>query len=120
MAVTLTNLPKVKSITQSIEPLWASDAGRNSNSGKYSGTFVGWFDKIEVSIGKCNQSELTTIKSAIESPIIESVTFPDDKTGTNMTEDFYGTAIETELNNMHQIYEPFKFKLVAVAKRSDM
>ena len=42
-----------------IQPLWASDTGRNSNSGKYSGTFIGYFDQLKVSVGKTNQTQMS-------------------------------------------------------------
>ena len=102
----------------SIEPLWGSDAGRNSNSGKYSGTFIGWFDKLEISIGKTTQQELTTIRNAIEHPIIEA-TFMDSRTGTNKTEQFYGTTITAERLNSKE-YKGFTFTLTAISKRTDM
>ena len=103
----------------SIEGLWASDAGRNSNSGKYSGTFIGWFDKVEVSIGAPTQAELTHIRNAIEHPIIENVTFTDTKTGNSKTENFYGTTITAERLNSNR-YKPFSFTLTAIERRSDM
>ena len=54
MAVTLLNLPKVTGIEHTIEPVWAKNSGRNSNSGKFSGTFVGWFDTLKISVGQSN------------------------------------------------------------------
>lgn len=118
---TLLSLPKIISITHSIEPVWASDAGRNSNSGKYSGTFVGWFDQLEVKVGKTTQSELTTIRNTVEASIL-SVTFPDSKTGSTRTADFYITSIGPELkkSKTNKMYEPFSFTLTAIARRTDM
>ena len=112
----LIELPKIKEVSHGIEPTWAKDAGRNSNSGRFSGTFVGWFDTLNVSVGKTNQEELTTIRNAIEVPII-TVTFTDSKTGQEKTEDFYGTAITSTTNNVHGMYEPVSFSLKAVSKR---
>lgn len=110
---------KLKHIEHTVEPTWSKNTGRNSNSGKFSGTFVGWFDTLKVDIGKTNQSEMTSIKNAIEHPIIP-VTFKDSKTGNNKTEDFYGTAITASYNNLKGRYEPFSFSLKAVSRRSDM
>ena len=120
MAVTLLSLPKVLSIEHTIEPVWSSDTGRKSNSGKFSGTFVGWFDTLKVSVGQCNQNDMTTIRNAIEIPIVSGVTFKDSKTGSNKTEDFYGTAITALSNNTKGIYKPFSFSLKAVSRRGDM
>ena len=116
----LLSLPKVKGVKHTIEPVWASDAGRNSNSAKFSGTFVGWIDVLEVRVGKTTQTEMTTIRNAIETPIIENVVFKDSKTGNNKTEDFYGTAIGADANNTKVIYEPFSFSLKGIEVRNDM
>ena len=117
MAINLLSLPKIKSIKHTIEPTWASDAGRNSNSGKFSGTFVGWFDNLEVEVGKTNQSEMTLIRNAIELPIF-SVTFKDTRTGIYKTENFYGTAIGGATNNNNGMYESFSFSLKAISRRA--
>ena len=120
MEVKINELPKILSNPKhSIEGVWASDAGRNSNSGKYSGTFIGWFDQLEISVGETTQEELTIIRNAIEHPIIENVTFIDTKTGTSKTEDFYGTTITGERLNSKK-YKPFSFSLIAIERRNDM
>lgn len=103
-----------------IQPLWASDTGRNSNSGKYSGTFIGYFDQLKVSVGKTNQTQMTEIRNHVDVPIMDDVTFVDSKTGESKTESFYGTAIPAKTNNTKQIYEPFEFTLTAIEARSDM
>ncbi len=119
--MTLLDLPKIIDTEHKIESLWASDAGRNSNSGKFSGTFIGWFDTIHIAVGKTTQAEMTQIRNAIENPIIESVKFIDSKTGNYKTEDFYGTAISAKTNKKDSsMYEPFSFDIKAVNKRGDM
>ncbi len=119
MAVNISTLARVKNVEHTVEPTWASDAGRNSNSGKFGGTFVGYFDTLKVSIGKTNQTEMTAIKTAIEHAIIP-VTFKDSETGDEKTEDFYGTAITASYNNLKGRYEPFSFSLKAISRRDDM
>ena len=64
------------------------------------------------------QAELNTIRSAIEHPIIEA-TFIDSRTGSNKTEQFYGTAITAERLNSKK-YKGFSFSLTAILKRTDM
>lgn len=120
MTMILENLPKVKSIEHSVEPTWGPDSGRNTNSGKFTGTFVGWFDTLQIEIGKTTQEELTRIKNVIEHPIIKNATFVDSKNGKNKTEDFYGTAIKAKRKNKNGMYEAFSFSLKAISKRSDM
>ncbi len=119
MAVDLSNLSKLIKVEHTVEPTWAKDAGRNSNSGKFSGTFVGYFDTLKVNVGKTNQAELTAIKDDIEHPII-SVIFKDSKTGNNKTELFYGTAITAAYDNLKGRYDPFSFSLKAIESRDDM
>ncbi len=123
--VNLMNFPKITKIKHTIEPTWDSKTGRNSNSGKFSGTFVGWFDTLEINVGKTTQSELTQIRNQVEVPIIENVQFLDSKTGNNKIENFYGTAIGVEITNIHmsdnkKTYPPFTFSLKAVERRKDM
>ena len=124
-ATNLMNLPKITKVKHSVEPTWGSDAGRNSNSGRYSGTFIGFFDKLEISVGKTTQQELKEIRDRVEVAIVENVTFLDSKTGNNKTENFYGTAIEveiisTKMANNKKKYPPFSFTLTAIARRDDM
>ena len=52
------SLPKITKIKHTVEPTWDSKTGRNSNSGKFGGTFVGYFDTLEISVGKTTQNEL--------------------------------------------------------------
>lgn len=119
MTVILNSLPKVlNNPKHTIEPLWAKNAGRNSNSGKFSGSFVGWFDKIEVPFGKTTYAEMEYIREQLEHPII-TCTFLDSRTNALKTEDFYGTAVVAERNTA-TTYKPTSITLVAVSKRSDM
>lgn len=119
-ATNLMNLPKITKIKHTIEPTWASDAGRNSNSGKFGGTFVGWFDTLEITVGNTTQNELTQIRNQIEKPIIDSVSFCDTKTGNLKSEDFYGTAIGVDITHKTKTYPSFSFSLKAIERRRDM
>lgn len=119
MAVNINELPKALSNPKhTIEPVWGKDAGRFTNSGKFVGTFVGWFDTLEVPIGTTSYEELLAIREAIEKPII-SVTFNDSRTNKTRTADFYGTAITAERLNS-KLYKPFTFSLKAIEARDDM
>ena len=119
MAVKINELPKVLSNPKhTIEPVWGQDAGRFTNSGKFTGTFVGWFDTLEIPIGKTTYEEMKQIRNAIEKPII-NVTFTDTRTNTEKTRDFYGTAISAERLNSTS-YKPFVFSLKSIEARDDM
>ena len=119
MAVKLTDIKRVKSIEHTPEPTWGPDAGRNSNSGKFSGTFVGYFDTLKVEVGKTTREEMKTLRSLIDRPVIE-VTFPDSVTGGDSTREFYGTAIPAKLNHLTGRYDACSFSLKAIERRSDM
>ena len=119
MAVNINELPKVLSNPKhTIEPVWGKDAGRFTNSGKFTGTFVGWFDTLEVPIGRTTYEEIKIIREAIEKPII-NITFTDSRTNKLRTADFYGTAISAERLNSTS-YKPFVFNLKAIEVRDDM
>lgn len=119
MAVNINQLPKVLSNPKhTIEPVWGQDAGRFTNSGKFTGTFVGWFDTLEVPVGTTTYEEMKTIREAIEKSIIE-ITFTDSRTNKLRTSEFYGTAITAERLNSTS-YKPFTFSLKAIEARDDM
>lgn len=98
------------------EPLWADDTGREAMDGHYSGTFIGYFTKLELTIGKTTQQEMEINKNILEHPLI-NLTFPSDKTGIDVTEEFYGTAIQAKKSNYQGKYESFTMSLVGTTRR---
>lgn len=119
MAVIINEIPKLlNNPKHTIEPLWADNTGRKTNSGKFVGTFIGWFDKIELNIGSTTYAEMANLRTLLEFPILEC-TFLDSRTNTNKTELFYGTAIAAERKNSNS-YKPTSITLTAVYRRSDM
>ena len=124
MAVNIKTLSETYPITMfkdKPEPLWGNDAGRNSNSGKFSGTFKGYFTNLHIEVAPLTKSQMTSFKAIFEVPIIEDVTFPNSSNnGADYTEDFYGTAIESATDYWDGKYKSFSFDLVAVEKRNDI
>lgn len=107
--------------TDKPEPLWAGDSGRQSNSGKFSGTFLGYFTNLHIEVAPMTEQEMDDFKAIFEVPIIEQVTFPNSSNkGLPYTEDFYGTAIEAAKTDWDGKYESFSFDLVAVEARNDI
>lgn len=94
-------------------PTWKNDAGRNTNSGKWSGTFAGFFSTINLSFGTCTQEQLNTIKNAFEKATC-SVIYPDSLDGRLCKERFYGTAINAKKDYWDGEYKPFKITLTAL------
>ena len=124
MAVNIKEISKTYPILKfkdTPEPMWGEDAGRNSNSGKFSGTFKGYFTTIHIEVGSMTHSQMTSFKKIFEVPIIKSVTFPNSSNdGKSYTEDFYGTSLAGETIDWDGYYEPFNFDLIAIKKRTDL
>lgn len=112
----LTDFLKLCKYKITAEPLWGSDAGRDNMKGTYTGTFVGYFTNITLSFGKTTQEEMKTIKETFEKPTF-LFTYPSDKTGQNVEETFYGTAISAEKESLKGKYLPFEITLVATKRR---
>lgn len=115
--VNIEQLPKVISIEHGPEPTWGDDAGRVTNSAKFSGTFVGYVDKIKINFGHTTPQELLTIKNALEVAIIEDVKFLDSSTNTYVQRDFYGTVINVKRSKLNGLYSAFSITLVAISVR---
>lgn len=94
-------------------PAWQGDSGRNTNSGKWSGTFAGYFSTINLSFGSCTQEEMTIIKNAFEHPTCD-VVYPDSKDGRLSREPFYGTAINAKKDYWEGKYKQFNITLTAL------
>ena len=125
MEVDLLKLPRVIDALHTVEPTWSKNAGRNSNNGDFGGTFVGYFDTLNVTVGETTQSELTQIRNKVEVPIIENVKFLDSRTGLYKTEDFYPNAIAVKIKSLKMAentkkYPSFSFILTATKRRTDM
>lgn len=112
-------LPRILSVSDKAQPVWASDAGRNSNSSKFSGTFKGYVTDLQINFGRTTQAEMTQIKNALEKPngIITNFTYRNTNTGEVKTEDFYGTVIDATYNNEKAKYQPFSVSLKGVNLR---
>lgn len=118
---TLSNSYPILEFTDTPEPMWGEDAGRNSNSGKFSGTFKGYFTTIHIEVGHMTKTQMDNFKAIFEVPIIKNVTFPNSSNGgANYTEDFYGTSLSGKTKDWNGMYEPFGFDLIAIKKRNDL
>lgn len=112
----LTDFLKLCKYDITVEPLWGKDAGRGSMAGQYSGTFVGYFTNITLNFGRTTQAEMSVIKETFEKPTFP-FTYPSEKTGNDVTETFYGTAIKAQKDSLKGKYLPFDITLVATKRR---
>lgn len=118
---TFSNTYPLIKFSDTAEPAWGEDAGRNANDGSFSGTFIGYFTNIHLDFGHTTKAQMDQIKAVFEVPIIEDVTFPNSSNaGHTYTEDFYGTSIKAELDDWDGMYKPFSIDLVAVNARNDI
>lgn len=120
-ALDISTLPKIiNPYKHDINPVWGPNTGRNTNSGKFTGSFVGWFDQLTIQFGRHGQTDHSTILNSLGVSTIE-ITFKDTKTGSNKTEWFYLDTIESELGNYKKgYYAPMTITMTAISKRSDM
>lgn len=116
----LIDLPRLIDYSCGEEPYWGEDAGRNSMTGDFSGTFNGYYTTIDLSFGKCTQQELYAIKQVLQKPIFP-LTYPDPDTqnASDKTENFYGTVIKPTKTNLNGKYEPFTVQIVGTTKKSN-
>lgn len=121
MALDIETLPKlINPYSHILHPEWGKDTGRNTNSGKFSGSFVGWFDQLTLTFGRHNQTEHTQILNELGIATRE-IKFLDTKTGTYKTEWFYLDSIETETTNYHKsYYNQMTITMTAISRRGDM
>lgn len=100
-----------------LEPLWADDTGRNSNSGKYTGTFIGYFSQLVLEFGPTTKQQMRELRAMFDNPIIR-VKYSDSKGPEDtFTEDFYGTAIKAKLDYWWGKYKSFSITLTAIEER---
>lgn len=121
MAVNLYELSKITPMLDydhGDEPLWASDTGRNSNSGKYTGTFVNYFSQLKLTFGRTTQEQMNTLCNAFEHPVVD-ITFKNKNDGSWITQQFYGTAIHGKLNKWNGLYQGFDITLTATEGKYD-
>lgn len=109
----LSNTIPILTHEHTLEPLWGSDTGRQSNNGTYSGTFIGYFSQLVIEFGKTTQEQMTEIKKQFEKPTMY-ITYLDSNTGTWKTEEFYGTAIKAKKDEWSSKYKSFSITLTAI------
>lgn len=122
-----TKIPNVTKLSIGPDPLWGDRTGRNTLDGHYSGTFIGYFDTLEIEIGIVSDEEFNLIKSLLEHPFLEGVQFSLEKDignykqGELYTEDFYnGAVIKSSPLPMGGFWESFSVTLTAIDRRPQL
>ena len=113
--------PYLTNVKFSYNKIWAKDTGRNTLSGKYTGTLIGIFPKITCTFRKMTQSEIEELIPYLDSST-QSVTYYDPnakttKTITTYTSD-YELSQQVLFSDSARKGEPFTISFIATEKRS--
>lgn len=106
---------QVSEFNVSSEPL-SQDAYR-SMDGAYHMTFIGNFPKLTITTkNNLTSEQVAAISNKLDHPPV-SVTYPNPKTGTTRTADFYASAYAPEILDLAKgTYKSFEITLVAYVK----
>lgn len=92
--------------------LWSSDSGRGMD-GRNSGTLIGIFTKLTITVGEMKQSEAQSLLNAINVSN-KNVTYFDPQKNTTHTESFYFGDVNIKLKKQSNgRYEPVQFTIIA-------
>jgi len=112
--------PYLIDIKFSYNKIWGKDAGRNTLSGKYTGTLLGIFPKIVCTFGKLTQTQIEELIPILDSAT-QSVTYYDPNKKQLTTMETYTGDYELEqkclFSNVAKAGEPFSISFVARDRR---
>lgn len=113
--------PYLTSCTFGYNKLWGSDTGRNSLSGKYSGTLIGVFPKFECTFRKLTKTEIEALAPVFDS-VTQQVTYYDPNKKQKITIETYSGDYTIEQSNLYSKVaksgKGVKISFIATAKRS--
>lgn len=96
--------------------LWAEDSGRNM-AGVMEGTMIGIFPKLQITVGKLNENEISSLIAILNAPYM-SVTYYDIETKTSRTAQYYaGDITPSMIKKSISRYGEFSFNLIPVRAR---
>ena len=112
--------PYLLDITISYNKIWGSDTGRNSLSGKYTGTLVGIFPKFECTFRKLTQEEIEYLAPVLDSVEQTTIYYDPNKkdklTIKTYTGD-YGISQSNIFSKVAKSGKGIKISFIAVNKR---
>lgn len=89
---------------------WSSDAGFNTNSGKFTGTFKGTYPKFTMKFRKLTPDEITYLTNNIFRKVEQTVTY-DDPDGTRKTIKTHKGDLQLDFHGIGKS-DPFQYELV--------
>lgn len=101
--------------------LWGKDTGRNTLSGKYTGTLIGVFAKFDCTFGNLTQSEIEYLTPILDSAY-QTITYYDPYKKNKITIQTYSGDWQLEQNclfsDVARAGKSFQISFVATMKRS--
>lgn len=101
--------------------IWGKDTGRNTLSGKYTGSLLGIFPKIVCTFGKLTQTQIEELIPILDSAT-QSVTYYDPNKKQTQTITTYSGDYELEqkclFSNVAKAGEPFSISFIATDRRT--
>lgn len=111
-----TDISNLVSYKVSYCKLWSSDTGR-SMTGENKGTLVGIFPKIEITLGKMTEAQMSAFL-ALVNVASANVTYYDTELKKPVTNSFYFGDAEDELNRQKNMtHKPIKISVIANKRR---
>lgn len=108
------------SISIEYNKMWGSDTGRNTLSGKYSGTLLGIFPKFVCTFRKLTESEIELLVPVLDSAN-QNVTYYDPYKKTTITISTYcgdyALGQKKLFSNIARKGEPFTISFIATDRR---
>lgn len=113
--------PYLTDISFGYNKVWGKDTGRNTLSGKWTGTLIGIFPKINCSFGSLTQAQIELLVPYLDAAV-QSVTYYDPYKKALRTMNTYTGDYELGQNclfsDVAQAGKPFNISFIAEEKRT--
>ena len=113
-------VPYLTNISFEYNKIWGKDTGRTTLSGKWTGTLIGIFPKINCTFGPLTQAEIELLVPYLDAAV-QSVTYYDPYKKALRTMNTYTGDYELEqtclFSEVAQDGKPFDISFIAVEKR---
>lgn len=100
----------LQSVTFGFFDTWSSDAGYNTNSGKFTGTFKGTYPKFTLKFRALTTSEITYLTNNIFRTVQQTVIY-DDPSGSRKTITTHKGDLQLDFYSINKS-SPFQYELV--------
>ena len=113
--------PYLTDIKFGYNKVWGKDTGRNSLSGKYTGTLIGIFPKFICTFGSLTQTQIETLVAILDTSF-QTLTYYDPNKKQKKTIQTYSGDYELEqtclFSDVATAGKPFNISFIATTKRS--